>query len=573
MQARFLLFLIFVSQILLCKGFLTPTTEREIRAVWLTTLGGLDWPHCKANNDKNILEQKQELSSILDKLQTAHFNTIFFQTRIRSTVIYPSLIEPWDACLTGQTNKSPQYDPLAYAIEECHKRGLQLHAWVVALPGHNFKTATNLGKYAMQKRVPSLCTRTKDFWMLNPGVPGTADYLADICREIVQNYDSDGIHLDYIRYPEFAARFNDGPTYKKYGGGLSLSEWRRNNVTHIVETIYHTVKSIKPWVWLSCSPIGKYDNLPRQSSRGWNAYSVVFQDAQGWLKQGIMDMLVPMMYFQAGDNFYPFALDWLESSNGRPIVNGLAAYKLDKNEGNWDINVMEKEVRFSRTIHSGGQAYFRCRHIIENQKGIYDFLKQDLYKTPSLPPAITWQNQSAPPSPRNLRFINHTNGYTLTWDSLPSTQDNPVWYNIYSCSQSATDTNNAAQLVSIRQVASTYDIHLNIPLSMLPCYAVTAINRYGIESEATYIYPPTISPAKESYILGDQITLYGNGILILPQSKAHSIRITDLYGQTILTSPYMKTLDLNYLPKGIYTIYGLKKKGRYNILGRYFKNK
>ena len=573
LKMRFLslFLLLFFASMQTSMGIITPAAKREVRAVWLTTLGGLDWPHTKAYNATTIQQQKDELSAQLDLLQKANFNVVFLQTRVRSTVIYPSAIEPWDACLTGHLNKSPNYDPLAFAIDECHKRGMQLHAWVVAFPGHNFRNANLLGRSAMQKRVPSLCIKTSEFWMLNPGMPGTADYLADICAEIVQNYDVDGIHLDYIRYPEQSIRFNDNQTYRKYGHGMRLSDWRRQNVTQVVKTIHTAIKNIKPWVWLSCSPVGKHDNLPNQSSYGWNAYSTVYQDAQGWLKEGIMDMLVPMMYFQAGRNFYPFALDWKESSYGRPIVNGLAAYKLDSREGNWNLETIEKEIRFSRAIQSGGQAFFRSKFIIENYKSAYKLLQHDIYALPALTPAMTWLNRAAPPKPQNLRFVSTPNGHELVWDSIAAEEGNPVEYNIYFDNHFPVDIENPLHFVKIRHKRNSYPIKLNITEGLLPYYAITAIDRYGNESEPAYLNTPPVSTIKESHILNGNITINDTGTLNIPPNTARFIYITDELGQEVMTLPYQQTLDLSCLPPGTYTIYGLKKKGKYNVFGTYLK--
>ena len=100
----------------------------EVRAVWLTTIGGLDWPHSYAQSSASIEKQKNELRSILDKLQHAGINLVFLQTRVRATTIFPSTKEPWDGCLSGKPGTSPGYDALAFAIDECHKRGMQLHA-------------------------------------------------------------------------------------------------------------------------------------------------------------------------------------------------------------------------------------------------------------------------------------------------------------------------------------------------------------------------------------------------------------------------------------------------------------
>ena len=251
----------------------------EVRGVWLTTLGGLDWPRIKATSAAKREQQKQELCQILDQLKAAKINTVFMQTRIRGAVIYPSKIEPWDVCLTGQYDKDPGYDPLAFAIEETHKRGMELHAWVVTVPSFKIKDATKLGPKGLLKTHPDLLKKHNDMYYLDPGLPGADDYLVNICKEIVSRYDVDGIHFDYIRYPENAEGFPDGATYKKYGGKQSKAEWRRANITRMVRKSHAAIKALKPWVRLSCSPVGKFKDMRRFSSRGWNAYAAVYQNA------------------------------------------------------------------------------------------------------------------------------------------------------------------------------------------------------------------------------------------------------------------------------------------------------
>lgn len=145
-----------------------------------------------------------------------------------------------------------------------------------------------------------------------------------LVREVVERYDVDGIHFDYLRYPENAPRFPDSYDYRKYSKGRSLAQWRRDNLTEIVRYIYKGVKAMKPWVKVSTCPVGKYKDTSRYPSRGWNAFHTVYQDVQGWLGEGIQDQIYPMLYFR-GNHFYPFALDWQEQSNGRQIIPGLAS--------------------------------------------------------------------------------------------------------------------------------------------------------------------------------------------------------------------------------------------------------
>ena len=210
-----ILFILFI-----CLGTLLPAQaapKQEIRASWITTLGGLDWPSQKATSPAGIERQKKELCNILDKLQEANFNTVLFQTRLRGDVIYPSALECFAESLTGHTGQNPGYDPLKFAIEECHRRGMEIHAWMVAIPIGNKRQVGLQGKQSVVRKHPELCKQFRGSWYLDPGNPGTAGYLSLMVREIVANYDIDGIHLDYIRYPEQGEDFPDKDTYRKYG--------------------------------------------------------------------------------------------------------------------------------------------------------------------------------------------------------------------------------------------------------------------------------------------------------------------------------------------------------------------
>ena len=262
--------------ILLCT-LVSYGQDKETRAVWLTTVKSLDWPKTKATSPATVNQQKRELTDMLDRLKAININTILLQTRVRGTVIYPSAIEPWDICLTGREGLAPGYDPLRFAVDECHKRGMKIQAWVVTLPLGKWGS---IGCKLMRSKHPKTVKKLKDEGFLNPEADKTADILADICSEIVRNYDVDGIHLDYMRYP-------DGWRVK------TNRQQGRDNITRIVRKIYRSIKAIRSEVKLSCSPIGKYRDLTRYSSRGWNAHDAVCQDAQGWLKEGIMDQLFP----------------------------------------------------------------------------------------------------------------------------------------------------------------------------------------------------------------------------------------------------------------------------------------
>lgn len=529
----------------------TPSPKRETRAVWIATIKGLDWPTSYANSPDGIDRQKNELRCLLDSLQKIHINTILLQTRIRGTVIYPSDFEPWDECLTGIPGKAPGYDPLDFAVTECHKRGMELHAWIVAFPLKDTKTMQKLGKDGLLHTHPELCKRTSTGWIMDPGVPGTAPYLAKMCAEVTHKYDVDGIHLDYIRYPEKVLKFDDRSTYKKYGHKKTLAQWRRDNVTTCIETIRRSIKTQKPWIKLSCAPIGKATDLSRYSSYGWNAYHTVNQDAQGWLRHDLIDILFPMMYFR-DNHFYPFAIDWAEQADGKPAIPGLGIYLLDRNEKDWPLNTITEEIEFLRKIHTGGQAYYRCRFLTRNTKGIYQFL-QSFYANPALTPVLHQETQRTVPCPTDLSVEMFPDKLLLRWKS-PTQETNPpaVRYNIYVSDSFPVDINNPLNLKASAIPDEYFSLPIPCTLAPVRYYALTASDRYGNESDAIAFNRPLKNrPHSKNRIPCD------NNRIVLSDSDSRSIYLTDATGRTKEIA-YRDTLDISALSPGFYRIQTLK---------------
>ena len=334
----------------------------EVRAVWLTTNYGLDWP----KNRTDIDTQKRELISILDNLKKYNFNTVFFQARTRGEVLYQSVIEPMSSVIAPTRFGQERFDPLAFAIEECHKRGISCHAWIVTYPLGGNKHVQGLGSRSITKKNPSISIKYKNEWFLNPGNPQTDDYLISIVNEIVKNYDVDGVHFDYIRYPDESTRFPDKVDFNKYGKGKTLANWRRENINRFVTKMYDSVKQIKPWVQVSSAPLGRYRPLNGKHD-GWNALETVSQDAGYWMKSGKHDALYPMMYYR-NHLFFPFADDWVVNSNKRIVVPGLGPYQML--ELGWPKEDIENQMQYTRDKQMAGQAYFRTENVLSNLKGI-----------------------------------------------------------------------------------------------------------------------------------------------------------------------------------------------------------
>ncbi|MCD8302361.1 MAG: family 10 glycosylhydrolase [Prevotellaceae bacterium] len=547
---------------------LTPYPKEELRAVWLTTLGGLDWPKTKTISTASRERQQRELCDLLDQLKSSGINTILFQTRIRGSVIYPSSIEPWDIALTGQYGQDPGYDPLAFAIREAHLRGMELHAWVVSVPAFKTDIARKMGPKSLFATHPKLLRKHSGMYYLDPGEPATAEYIASICAEIAGNYDVDGIHLDYIRYPEQASSFPDGSTYSRYGKGQAKADWRRSNVTHIVEVTRQAIRSLKPWLKVSCSPVGKYRDTRRYSSRGWNAYDAVYQDAKAWLRLGYMDMLFPMMYF-TGDHFYPFLLDWGEGNGDRLVAPGLGIYFLSPKEKDWDLSVITRELQCSRSVRLGGQAFFRASFLTDNVKGLRDYLSQSFYAFPALVPSCPWLDSEPPTAPASCSRADVDSQMTeLTWQS--STDNLPeggVRYNVYASPSWPVDVSRAENLVATYLSEPHYSYNRLLGLNL----AITAIDRCGNESEALqagggYSFASQSEGQSLHYMPHD-----GQSLSLPPMPEAEYYMVTDLIGRTILTGKWAEHVDISSLPRGIYRLRTLQKRGVSRPVGEFRK--
>ena len=531
-------------------GSLLAQKKYEVRATWLTTLGGMDWPTQKANSPEGIQKQKDELCNILDKLKEAHFNTILFQTRLRGDVIYPSYLEGYAECLTGCVGRNPGYDPLQFAIEECHKRGLALHAWVVTLPIGSKRQVRLLGKHSVVVKHPQICKLFKNNWYLDPGEPETGNYLSNIIREIVARYDVDGIHFDYLRYPEHGLRFPDYRSYRKYGKQQPLNQWRRDNLTQLVRRLYTEIKQVKPWVIVSSAPIGKFNDTHRYRSLGWNAYEEVHQDAQRWMKTGIHDALFPMMYFR-DNHFYPFALDWKEHKNGRWVVPGLGIYFLQTKGREWQLDDVLQQISFTRQYDLDGQAYFRNYFLLKNSKGIWTELCQQLYATPAVTPPLTWLDSIAPAAPILVQFYEGKEAsVTLKWKPSSTQKPGGIYYRLYASNTYPVDTQQGKNIQAIQISDTTYRYTPSLPWQKKLYWALTAVDRYGNESEPMACN----TPQKQT------LPIYSS----LPDiPKGYQLILTSPFGQELARIPR----DPIPSGKGIYHIRLLSPNGTQELIG------
>lgn len=537
-----------------------PNPKYEVRAVWLTTIGGIDWPHSYAQSERSAEKQKEELRAILDRLQKANINTVLLQTRIRATTIYPSQYEPWDGCLSGFPGKSPGYDALQFAIDECHKRGMEVHAWVVTIPVGKWNS---YGCRQLRKRFPRLIKRIDQDGYMDPEATQTGCYLAEMCREIVQRYDVDGIHLDYIRYPE---------TWK-----FRISkDQARSNITRIVEKIHQAVKKEKPWVKMSCSPIGKFDDLSRYWSHGWNAYTKVAQDAQAWLKDGLMDELFPMMYFR-GDQFFPFAIDWKEHSYGKIIAPGLGIYFLDPKEGKWNISDITSELYHLRNIGEG-HAFFRNKFLLDNHQGVYDFVTAHFNRYPALVPPMTWESNKRPQQPVTLCIEENEGTTTLRWDNSQQYEDGTaiktpsIYNNVYASKEYPVDVHDARNLILTR----TTRRQLTTRTGNTPTYyAVTTTDGFGNESRAKQLNQTAVMKTTKRYGKACRLTTTGESIILpssIHETDCQYIIVKNMQEQAVyITKPQNREINIKKIKDGIYTLNCVNYRNIEHTLGTFIK--
>ena len=536
----------------------------EVRAVWLTTIGGIDWPHSYSQSPHSAEKQKQELRQILDRLQQAKINTVLIQTRVRGTMIYPSDIEPWDGCLSGFPGKSPGYDALQFAIDECHKRGMELHAWVVTIPVGKWNA---LGCKSLRQKYPTLIKKIGADGYMNPEDSRTGDYLAHICQEITHRYNVDGIHLDYIRYPE------------TWNIRVSREQGRRY-ITSIVEKIHRAVKAEKPWVKMSCSPVGKYDDLSRYWSHGWNANTKVCQNAQGWLRDGLMDELFPMMYFR-GENFYPFAIDWQEQSHGKIVVPGLGIYFLDPKEGKWNIDDVTAEMQHTRNLGMG-YAFFRNKFLLDNRQGILDFTDR-FNAYPSLIPPMTWASKHTPAQPQQLK-VTETGGKTrISWNNTYSYTDGSriqtpyIYNNLYASHTYPVDVTDARNLIAARHLGNsiTLDGEMGTADENPLYFAVTASDGYGIESQATQEFQADAQRNRNHYGAAKMLACDGKKVNLGETGKNLETRVVLVKTlQEVVAAQFYITdnqVNISRLKPGIYRLQSLDKRGIRHTLGTFVK--
>ena len=444
----------------------------EVRAVWLTTAGGADWP-----KTYDVAAQKRSLVEIFETLQKKHFNTVFFQVRPRGNTFYKSQYEPWAAELTGTLGRDPGWDPLEFAIEEAHKRGIEIHAWFnVAKVYNNGQPPLSSPRHILRSH-PEWAQNYEGEWWVDMGKPEVREYTENLVMELVRLYDLDGIHFDYIRYP--GQKFEDWNSFRLYSDGVERDEWRRNNITQFVREMYGQIISEKPMMKVGSAPLGIYKPIPGAQS-GFSAYAELYQDSRLWLQEKIQDYVVPQLYWDFGEqtnpndpDFRALCIDWSKNNFGRHVYAGLGVYR-----ENIQKEITE-QIYLTRTVACQGQSFFRYENIL-NLPGI-----ALTYKYPALIPPMPWKDSIPPLPPTEITAVRGSNQTTIIrWNepALAVDGDNASQYVVYRSTDEDVDIRNPRNILAVIPSTSTIYVDETPKNNIHYYYTVTTLDKGHNES-------------------------------------------------------------------------------------------
>ncbi len=551
------------SLLLFFTGFLfAQPPKREMRAAWVTTVWGLDWPQGltipATGSTYHINEQKKMFIRLIDSLKSANMNTIFFQVRSECDAFYRSSYEPWSSNLVSTRGMDPGYDPLEFVIQESHKRGIEVHAWL-----NPYRFESVVGKYKDKAgdyrlthpewvlEYPNKSDGSKNVSILDPGNPGVRAQIVNIVREIVTNYDVDGITFDDYFYayggtPDALDAYAQG-LYKP--SGMNLHDWRRANVNQMVADVYRMIQSVKPYITFGVSPFGIWTTDVTVAAKegielpagitGGNMYAEIYCDPVAWLKEATVDYISPQLYWpttSTGQDYKKLAPWWsnlcqrfnrhlyvshtLSSLDASSYVspfglksaanvaqdinfNGLSMMEYYSVSSNGNLKAAAGyaptefglQIQWNRSSDRNdapGSVFFRAAQFYT--QGFINYLKQYEFANLALRPTLAWKPYVQRHLPSNLAI----SGSQLSW----SCPEEGVRYVVYAIPSSvANQLGNFSKSDYILGVSydKTFDLSKYAGMISTHRFAVSVLDRYGYE------FPPVLmghsSSANQSAVL------------------------------------------------------------------------
>ncbi len=382
-----------------------PDVVQEFRGAWIASVANIDWP---SRRDLTTAQQQAELQAIFDRLVELNMNAAILQVRPAADALYDSEHEPWSEYLTGEMGRAPDpfYDPLAFAVEEAHARGLELHAWVNPFRARHATGTSAVDENHVSRRHPEFIRQYNRQLWLDPGLPEVQEYALSTMREIVRRYDIDGLHIDDYFYPYVerdaqgrAIVFPDDETYRRAvaaGESRPKDEWRRDNVNRFVQSLYEMVKEEKPHVKVGISPFGIWRPGNPEGIRGMDAYAEIFADSRKWLHSGWLDYFSPQLYWAIDPpaQSYTALLDWWVGENllDRHMWPGNFSSRVASGDRvNWNAEEIVRQVDATRDqARADGNIHFSVKVLMQNRGGLADALRDGPYTEPALIPTSRW---------------------------------------------------------------------------------------------------------------------------------------------------------------------------------------
>ncbi len=418
----------FVADPARAQGMTGPETNREFRGAWIATVANIDWP---SSRGLSTAEQQAELTAMLDKAVEYHLNAVIFQVRPMGDALYESRLEPWSEFLTGQAGRAPSpfYDPLAFVIEESHKRGLELHAWFNPYRAKHPSARSELPRNHISRTRPEITREYGRYLWLDPTDERTKRHTLDVILDVVRRYNVDGVHIDDYFYPyrSYAdgADFPDDANweaYRRQGGRLDRADWRRSHVNDFVRRLYEEVKREDRRVRVGISPFGIWRPNNPPGIQGLDQYNVLYADAKLWLNEGWLDYFSPQLYWpidQAPQSYTRLLAWWVgENRHRRHVWPGNFTSRIDNTPRSWDPEEIVNQIRVTREqAGASGNIHFSMIALSENRKGIGDRLRGTVYAEPALPPASPWLGNQPPQPPRASIQRARSGELVISWEN------------------------------------------------------------------------------------------------------------------------------------------------------------
>ncbi|MCY7310568.1 MAG: family 10 glycosylhydrolase [Chitinophagaceae bacterium] len=463
-----------------------PKVQQEFRAAWIATVANINWPSKPGLSTET---QKQEAITLLNFLQSHHFNAAILQVRPQADALYKSDIEPWSYFLTGTQGKAPDpyYDPLEFWVKEAHDRGIELHVWLNPYRAHH-KDGKTISDQSIVKKHPELVMFLKEgYWWMDPAQQAVQDITNDVVVDLVKRYDIDGIHMDdyFYPYPSYngTADFPDSVSWSAYqrsGGKLSRADWRRNAVDKLVERLYKNIRAEKPWVKFGLSPFGIWRPGYPESVEGFDQYNQLYADARLWLNKGWIDYFSPQLYWPVNRyaQSFPVLLGWWAGENkmNRHLWPGIS---VGGDGGDKNIDEVINEIMIDRGMQpqSKGVIHWSISSVTKNAR-LADTLLKGVYKKQALVPASPWMDNKAPAFPV-VTTSSEGNVCKISW-THPDEKDVFHWvvYSLYGNTWSYKILNRNDRHAALDKTKQEGTITRNLTKII-----VSAVDRTGNESE------------------------------------------------------------------------------------------